>query len=76
MTPATSDLIVVGEVTAIERGRFHPDPDPASRIGYRNVTLAVSETLKEVLPERWPMYRWSAPRSALKFPHAHGRFVA
>lgn len=47
---ATSDLVVVGEVTAIERGRFSPDPDPTSRIGYRNVTLTISETLKGSTP--------------------------
>lgn len=47
---ATSDLVVVGEVTAVERGRLQPDPDPASRIGLRDVTLAISETLKGTAP--------------------------
>ena len=47
---ATSDLVVVGEVTAVERGRVQPDPDPASRIGLRDVTLTISETLKGTAP--------------------------
>jgi len=47
---ATSDLVVVGEVTAIERGRVQPDPDPASRIGLRDATLTVFETLKGTVP--------------------------
>ena len=47
---ATSDLVVVGEVTGIERGRVLPDPDPASRIGLRDVTLAISETIKGTAP--------------------------
>lgn len=41
---ATSDLVVVGEVTAIERGPM-PIDDPDG-IGLRNVTITISETLK------------------------------
>ena len=41
---ATSDLVVVGEVTAIERGPM-PTDDPDG-IGLRNVTVTISETLK------------------------------
>lgn len=47
---ATSDLVVVGEVTAIERGRVQPADDPHSGIGLRYVTLAVSETLRGSAP--------------------------
>ncbi len=47
---ATSDLVVVGEVTAIEPGRGIPAEDPHSGIGYRDVTLTVSETLKGAAP--------------------------
>ena len=45
---ATSDLVVVGEVTAIERGPM-PADDPDG-IGYRNVTVTISETLKGTAP--------------------------
>ena len=45
---ATSDLVVVGEVTAIERGPM-PADDPDA-IGLRNVTLTISETLKGTAP--------------------------
>ena len=44
---ATSDLVVVGEVTAIERGPMPTDP---SGFGYRNVTVTISETLKGTAP--------------------------
>jgi hypothetical protein len=47
---ATSDLVVVGEVTAIERGRVQPSDDPYSAIGFRDVTLTISETLKGTVP--------------------------
>lgn len=45
---ATSDLVVVGEVTAIERGPM-PTDDPDG-IGLRNVTVTISETLKGTAP--------------------------
>ena len=45
---ATSDLVVVGEVTAIERGPM-PTDDPDG-IGHRNVTVTISETLKGTAP--------------------------
>lgn len=45
---ATSDLVVVGEVTAIERGPM-PTDDPDA-IGLRNVTVTISETLKGTAP--------------------------
>ncbi len=45
---ATSDLVVVGEVTAIERGPM-PTDDPGG-IGLRNVTVTISETLKGTAP--------------------------
>ena len=45
---ATSDLVVVGEVTAIERGPM-PTDDPDG-IGLRNVTVTISETLKGIAP--------------------------
>ena len=44
---ATSDLVVVGEVTAIERG---PMPTDLDGIGLRNVTVTISETLKGTAP--------------------------
>ena len=47
---ATSDLVVVGEVTTIERGRVQPADDPYSGIGVRDVTVTVSETLKGTAP--------------------------
>ena len=45
---ATSDLVVLGEVTAIERGPM-PTDDPDG-IGLRNVTVTISETLKGTAP--------------------------
>ncbi len=45
---ATSDLVVVGEVTAIERGPV-PTDDP-DWFGRRNVTVTISETLKGTAP--------------------------
>ncbi len=45
---ATSDLVVVGQVTAIERGPM-PTDDPDG-IGLRNVTVTISETLKGTAP--------------------------
>lgn len=47
---ATSDLVVVGEVTSIERGRVQPADDPYSGIGVRDVTVTISETLKGTAP--------------------------
>ncbi len=45
---ATSDLVVVGEVTAIERGPMPTDDQDG--IGFRNVTVTISETLKGTAP--------------------------
>ena len=43
---ATADLVVLGEVTAIERGRTLPSDDPESAITVRDVTIAITEALK------------------------------
>ena len=64
---ATSDLVVVGEVTAIERGPTPTDPDATGR---RNVTVTISETLKGTAPSATLVIGEAAYHSAGSFEYA------